>query len=504
MAEEHSPLESLLSGLNRDQLQSLVLKLAEQKPSLTETIKIQATLLQTPASKPDVAPKPLIQIDPKQIRRQVYSTIHSLDRMRSSEAYWHVGAVVNEVGQILDQAWTFIEADDGRNALVVLQAITEEYLSEWENLDDSDGESSDFFNELGPVWVEALLSTDLTDNERKTWADRLDTWQGEVSSYGVDEAFDAAAVAALDGWDYPPLQHILQGTITEHEAEEDEEDEEDEASHFADDITKARLNILERRRRFQEYLHLAKAEGQTQRYATMLIHLNRAQEAIAYGLKYLRTTEDALALAKALYEHGESEQSLQIAERGLTLEGHKATLAKWLRDQAEAMDKMDVALTAAEHAFREEISLANYQQVAALAGEQWTEKRTALLDYIRNKKSYNQHGSVEVFLHEELLDDAIAALEPYATHTLVEQVADSALKSQSQLDWVIQASRKQAEYIMDGGKADHYYSAGKWLAKARTAYQASGRNGEWQVYLNGLLSTHGRKYKLVPILKGLR
>jgi uncharacterized Zn finger protein len=235
----------------------------------------------------------------------------------------------------------------------------------------------------------------------------------------------------------------------------------------------------------------------------MLIHLDRVQEAITYGLKHLRTTEDALALAKAVYEHGESEQSLQIAEHGLTLEGHKATLAKWLRDQAVAMDKSDVALTAAEQSFREEISLANYQQVAALAGEQWREKRAALLDYIRNKKLYNQHGSVEVFLHEGLLDDAIAALEPYATHTLVEQVADVALKSQSQLDWVIQASRKQAESIMDAGKADYYYSAGKWLAKARTAYQASSRNGEWQVYLNGLLSTHGRKYKLVPILKGL-
>src|SRR6266852_3571571 len=161
-------------------------------------------------------------LDPQQISREVSSAVHSLDRMRSSEAYWQVGAVVNEIGQLLDQAWTVIEADDGRNALAVLQAITEAYLSEWENLDDSDGEASDFFKQLGLAWIEALLSTDLTDKERKTWADRLTGWQGEIDAYGVDQVFDAAATAALDGWDYPPLQRVLQGTIPEQGAWEDE------------------------------------------------------------------------------------------------------------------------------------------------------------------------------------------------------------------------------------------------------------------------------------------
>src|SRR5437588_12577978 len=74
--------------------------------------------------------------DPKQIRREVYSAIHSLDRMRGSVAYELVGPVVNEIGQILNQAWTLIEADDGRSALTVLEAVTEAYVSEWETRDD--------------------------------------------------------------------------------------------------------------------------------------------------------------------------------------------------------------------------------------------------------------------------------------------------------------------------------------------------------------------------------
>jgi uncharacterized Zn finger protein len=290
----------------------------------------------------------------------------------------------------------------------------------------------------------------------------------------------------------------LQGTITEQGAWEDE------VPAYADDLTKARLNILERRGRLQEYLYLAQAERQTEGYVTMLVRLDRAQEAIAYGLKHLGTTEQALALAKTLYEHGEREQSLQIADHGLVLEGHKGNLAKWLRDQAQAMDKPEMALSAAEQAFYAEITLANYQLVAEIAKEQWAERRTTLLDYLQSKKSSNQHGSVDIFLHEGLLDDAIATLEPYATHTLVEQVVNVALTSQSHLDWVIQTCRKQAEYIMDRGKAEYYSSVGHWLAKARTAYQSAGRKGEWQTYLNELLSTHGRKRKLVPILKGLQ
>src|ERR1700680_2822523 len=254
-------LESQLAGLSRDQLQSLLLKLAEQEPSLVSPIEKQVALLRISSSQPTTAspraarePPPVV--DTKVIRRQVRSSIHSLDRMRSSEAYGHVGAVVGEIGQLVDQAWASIKADDGRQALKVLEAITEEYLGEWENLDDSDGEASGFFSDLGPAWTEAILSADLSREEREKWADRLATWQEELDKYGVDEAFDAPQTAALDGWDYPPLQRVLQGAITEQGAWEGEPPD------YADDLTEARLNILERRGRWQEFLYLAEARSE--------------------------------------------------------------------------------------------------------------------------------------------------------------------------------------------------------------------------------------------------
>ena len=77
---------------------------------------------------------------------------------------------MESIQEIADQAWTLITADNGREALIVLEAVTEEYLSEWEILDDSNGEASGFFIDLAPVWAEALLSIDLSRQERQSWA----------------------------------------------------------------------------------------------------------------------------------------------------------------------------------------------------------------------------------------------------------------------------------------------------------------------------------------------
>ena len=127
-----------------------------------------------------------------------------------------------------------------------------------------------------------------------------------------------------------------------------------------------------RRGRWQEYLYLAEAEGKTEAFVTMLV---RAWTHSGSGRLRTRISGckpgGAFALAKALAEHGDREQGVQMAEHGLTLEGSKAELAKWLRDQATALGNTTLALTAAEVALREDINLTNYLQVAEIAAEHW-------------------------------------------------------------------------------------------------------------------------------------
>ena len=496
-------LETLLQPFNREQLQALVINLAGYIPHLAEALDKEQTPQQpavpqaqaTPASTAPAQPQ-RANVDTKALRRGVRSAIHSLDRMQSSQAYYYVSSVVDEVEKLADQAMQLLEVGDGYGALAALEAVTEEYVDEWENLDDSDGYAGELFSQLGQLWAEVLLSRELSKKEREAWADKLTTWQENVSDYGIDDAFDIAAMAAKQGWDYRPLQQVLQGKITERGAWGGQK------PGYANDLAQIRLAILERQERFQEYLLLAKAEGQAEAYLTMLIRLNRAQEAFDEGLQQLTTPGATLTVVRALCEHGEREQSLRLAEHGLTLEGRKAELAVWLRDQAEAMSQHDLALRAAEQAFFAQISLENYRYAARLAGEQWATRKTALLEYARTSQNYETQGKIDVFLHEDLIDDAIAALGSYAGLTSIAQVVDVAIKERP--EWAIQASKKQAESIMDAGKAQYYDAAANWLSKAHRAYQTLNRNDEWEAYLNGLLQLHGRKYKLVPLLKEIK
>jgi uncharacterized Zn finger protein len=478
-------------------LQALLLHLVEQQPELADVVEGQVQRSQNQPTGAAPAPRQRhTPIDPNTFRRQVRTILRSLDRMRSSEAYWHVGAVVHEVQQVLEQAEGFVAEGDGHNALAILEAITEAYVADWVQLDDSDGEASAFFEDLGAVWTEAILTTDLTIEERQTWAKKLAQWQHEVDDYGVDEAFEAAMAAAQQSWDYPPLVRVLQGEITETGAWEDE------APVYADELAIARLNVLERQGRSQEYLYLAEAEGQTERYVTMLVRLGRVQEAVDYGLQYLGTTEEALALSKALREREELQAALRIAEHGLTLEGTKVPLATWMADLALGLGGTGRALDAALIACRGAPELVAYQRVQDLAGERWPELRTELLAHLRQSRSYYPPGLVEIFLHEGLIEDAMRAVESGASYTLLGQVVEAAIPSHA--DWAIQMCRQQAEPIMNQGRSQHYHHAAQWLEQVRAAYRATGRETEWKTYLGELMASHRRKYSLVPMLEALK
>ena len=506
----------LLAGLKRQQLQALLLRLSEDQPGLADLIETQVqsvvgeNLSPTPAGAPqpsaqtgaaaaEGAPAPRQRrtaVDANAYRRQVHALLHSLDRLRASEAYWHVGSVVNEVRQVLQPAQDFLKAGDGHNALVILEAVTEEYLAEWTTLDDSDGEAGGFFEDLGPVWTEAILTADLTADERRAWSKKLTKWQSELDDYGIEETFAAAIEAAKQGWDYPPLQRVLQGEITEKGAWEGE------APECADDLAVARLKVLERQGRYQEYLHLAEAESQTEPYVTMLVRLGRVQEAVDYGLQYLDLTNEALALAQALRQQGALQEALRIAEHGLTLEGHKATLAAWLSELALGLGETGRALAAAQIAFQENNTLAAYRRVQDLAGERWPAIKADLLAQLA--KSGHVASQVEIYLSEGMVNEAVQAVdaETYVEYDTLERVVDAA--TQSHPDWVIRRCRQQAESIMDEGKSKYYHHAVRWLGKARAAYRSAGREAEWQAYLRELLTRHQRKYSLVPQLETLR
>jgi uncharacterized Zn finger protein len=134
-------LEESLSGLDREELKDLVLKLAERYPSLGEVIDGEIAL--SSSSEPR-------QVNVDAIRRSLRASIQAQGYPEPYYDYWHTSGNLEEARRILEGAWDLIRADDAPGALRVLEAITEEYLEapdalDWEMMGDYGGELLDYF-----------------------------------------------------------------------------------------------------------------------------------------------------------------------------------------------------------------------------------------------------------------------------------------------------------------------------------------------------------------------
>ena len=187
--EERPMSTDLLADLDRAQLHSVLMGLVESDASLIDHVDREVALVKSSADMP--SPQRGI-IDQASIRRQVYATLHSLDHMRRSEAYWHVALVVDQVRQMLTRVHDWIADGEIRTAFAFLEAITKAYIADWEVLDDSNGDPSSFFADLGDVWERATLAADLSPAGRKEWTKKIADWQEQLHGYELDEAFELA------------------------------------------------------------------------------------------------------------------------------------------------------------------------------------------------------------------------------------------------------------------------------------------------------------------------
>ena len=68
------------------------------------------------------------------------------------------------------------------------------------------------------------------------------------------------------------------------------------------DLTEAKLNVLDRQGRTEEYLALCKKEERHLRYSLKLCDLKQVAEAVKYAKKHLTAAEEFLQVARRLRE----------------------------------------------------------------------------------------------------------------------------------------------------------------------------------------------------------
>jgi uncharacterized Zn finger protein len=505
---ERKPIAELLAELDQPRLIELLEKRTEIDPGLATWIEaeIATAIPPGPPHRPD-AGRRRTQVDPAPVREQAHVLLAARNRRRRYWDGYRSSGDIEELQRLVEKAVPFLEVGDGANALRIMEPIGEAFVDDWlDHSYDTDEHMYELFADLGRLMAEAALMSELAADKRDDLAETLEEWQGRLEEYGIDEGFHVAIRALQTGWDDPALAAVLAGKGRSWPPS---------GAHdwLEDQLTAVRLRVLETCGRTEEYLNLARAARAHTSYACMLVKLERTSEAITYALRSFKRPDEAQVLAKALREAGAHDDALKISDIGLGLEGNDEyeiagssiiPLACWLRDYAGGIGRTAVALKAARVAFKHSLSLQDFRAVRTWAGVEWDQIRKELLAHLASAR--HAYDRIRIYLFEGLIDEAVRAVGnrfgQSAHDEALMHLASAAHASHP--EWVIRLAMHQANNIMDANRAGQYALAALWLEKAALAHEVLGREDDWRACLDELIERHRRKYKLRPLIEGLR
>ncbi len=478
---ERESVAQLTQGLEREALVALLEKLAAGEPGVYERLAAEVAAVRGASRAQDAAqPRRKTNVSEQAYRRQVKQILRGSGYR---DDYGATSGVVDELSRVCDAADSFLEAGDADGALTILATLLEEMNGVFEEFDDSDGELGEFLDEVSRALAETILSLDLTDAERAELKKRLQPAVDDAANYGVDGV--ELVMLALDvGWG------------TESGDEEWDEDEEE----YSGELTEIKLNVLDRQGRVDEYLRLCLEAGKPRRYALKLLELGRKDEAVRVSLSQISSVEDGLAIAQRLRDLGHVQEAIAVGERGLGLEGHKYQLGTWLGPLEEAQGRSEQALQAYLAAFNSLPSVELYQTLQRLAGTEWATWKDRAMETL--KATGRSSVLAEVYLLEQEWDAAIQIADASSwDYRLAAKTAEAVLPHRP--EWVIQASKRQAEALIEKGQSKYYATAAVWLEWTKKAYAQMGRQAEWQQYLSGLKTQYSRRPALQAELRRL-
>ena len=491
---ERSLAEDLLAGMSREALLCLFQNLLTSYPDLYNWLVTAAKTLQSEETHVSLGTMPVTE---QPYRRQVKSILHSLEDLSPSRAYWALGDMITELDNFAQSIRQSLDSGDPLITIAALMAILEEVSDQYEMFDDTSGELAGFLDDLGIPLAEAILTAGSDLDHLQDLANRLADLYRQLSAYGI-YGVGVALAAVRFGWQSP----ILPGKADEKSEVKRKIGipENPELEEYLHDLNEARLNVLERQGRIDDYLELCQKSNNPLRLCLKLVDLGRTDEAL-YAAQTLNNAEQAFVVAEHLFAHQQTDSAIEVAERGLSLFGQKFELGSWLGPIEEAINRPEQAQRAYQAAFDEAPSLDQYKALERLAEPDWASLKPRLIEQL--SKASHSEALVDVFLEEQEWDLAITIADQQAdwNYRLVDQVVEAVTPFRP--DWAIKACRGQAEQLIEKKQSQYYTIAGRWLTKMKYAYTIQGRQAEWEEYLAGLRNIYSRRPALQSVLKYL-
>ncbi len=463
------PLARQVDMLSEAQAKVLLRQLAKYGP-------VRAVMLETLSR---VGPK-VRRFDPKKVHRD---TLHQArDVLRGG--FYGSGAV-RSLQPIVDQAHKLIEEGDSEQAIVVLTASTDAYLESWDEIDDDTGETYDAVDGIVALWLEAILTADLSEIERTQLLELAANWHESAQQYDV-ESMAALSLALNYGSDMRQAQSEDPEILTE----------------TAIMVTEAWLRCLKRQRDDEGYLAYAEASGRHASYAVRLVDLGRIEDAIQHARRHVSTAADAEQIIEALLVHDAPVKALALGMEVLDRMAAESLAAK-LAEVADRLGDDENAMVLHRIGWSVDPSWDRYQRLKALSGGDWPNLAEELLPTLWKSSRFALSAVTPILLAEGRVQEAISMLESAAWVQPDSAAAIGRAGIAKHAEWVVGYFRQRAMAIVEAGKSADYETAATWLGLVRDAYGELDRSLEWRQLKQELLAVHSRKRALVPLLEAL-
>ena len=516
----------LLEPLSTNDLHGALTHLLRLHPELVNELELHLQKLRLhrqpePSPKPDDPPAAATleaTLDTRLFEKMMRSAVRGAGRD------YHEFPEYDEVYGVIAELKPFLERAAYRDALALGEALVKTFIDEV-NADESSYDNIGFsdegvFAELDAALAEAVLGTVLGDGERKRLLYEVLAWNDQIGNEWTSPDFNLTAHALAEGF---------QDRTQNRGDEVDELLAEVARLELSGPYQEIRLRALRATGRSDEALAFAKTTGEGAGYLELLLEGDRLGQVMDEYREHLENEQEALLVAQRLapdYPREALELAQHALTRGLTRQGSaqnnsarwpeflmsndyandatkdRLALASFTKDLASRLGEYEATLSSSLTEFELSASLPRYEALQTLVGDDWSRVRRELLEGLRRADYAKRHAAADIFLKENLPDDAVGVASRFSgDDALLRRVMDAVMGTRA--PWIIEAACKEAEPVMDGARSNHYGEAAAWLGYVKRAYHALEQGAAWDAYIAAVRGKHKRKYRLMAELEGL-
>jgi uncharacterized Zn finger protein len=472
---EQEPLEAVLEARSQAELIALIRRMLNRYPDLEALLEIPLV----------VAGGDLPPVDAETIRKQVRSAFWGDE--------WGPSAVIpQELEELVKLGDAYNDQERWTEAATVYQALMEEVLAAYRQVDDEAGELARTVNDCVSGLGQCLEGTQDPDRRDPILCALFHVYRWDVEYGGIDMGYEATDIL------------LAQATAEEKRRIADWVRDampttgsagSDWSANYHRQVYGRFLLALEGEQVDDEtFLRICRETGCWQDLVDRLLTLDRVEEATAITRE--RSDYDLLQLADLFLAHGHAALAVELV-RERAQDSRDGHLVEWLKEQAAARGDLGEALALAETLFWQRPDMAGYAEIRDLARQagSWETQRGTLLARLGDAEHHQlltdihlEEGEIDRAL--ETLGQVMASRWGWRGGELAVRVAQAAEEARPRA--ALQLYVQEAESLIRARGRGNYITAVAYLARVRALYRALDEPEAWDAYIAALREDNRR------------